>query len=61
MNYGTPFTETEALLAAGEGTAAELDGILADMLPGELQKLERDANRLARAAYWAYRKKLARG
>lgn len=46
-NYGTPYTETEAILAAGQGDWENLDKILAGMLPNEREALAEAARRLA--------------
>ncbi|MBW8792277.1 MAG: hypothetical protein JF597_01335 [Streptomyces sp.] len=45
--FGTPFQETEALLAVGLEDIEAAEDILRDMLPGELSKLARDAQELA--------------
>jgi hypothetical protein len=41
MDYGTPFDETEALLAAQSGNTIDLQQIVSRMLPGELAELRR--------------------
>lgn len=46
-HFETPFQETEALLAVGLEDIGAAEGILQDMLPGELRKLARDARELA--------------
>jgi hypothetical protein len=45
--YGTMFQETEALLAASENDMGELNQILGEMLPGEIQSLMHNARFLA--------------
>lgn len=37
--YGTPFVESEAILAAQENDLAEVDRLVAGMLPNELRAL----------------------
>jgi hypothetical protein len=48
--YGTPFQETEALLAVGNKDQATAFMILGEMSPGELGKLAADAHLLAELA-----------
>jgi hypothetical protein len=45
--FGTPFVETEALLAVANEDTGAAEDILRDMLPGELARLRRDARELA--------------
>ena len=47
MSYGTPFVETEALLAAQDGNTDRLHQLLGDMLPSERTDLQRTCVRLA--------------
>lgn len=46
-DYGTHFTESEALLAVVNGDYDEARAILAEMLPGELAVLRRHATSLS--------------
>jgi hypothetical protein len=45
--FGTSFQETEAILAASENDIGELNRILGEMLPGEIQSLMHSARFLA--------------
>ena len=49
----------ELLLAARDADPEKLDEILSPLSSEELKIAEAAANRLARAAYWNYRKKVA--
>ena len=45
--YGTPFVQTEALVAVGNEDHDTAEDILRSMLPGELARLRQNAEELA--------------
>lgn len=50
--YGTPYVESEAILAAQEADLAEVQRLVKDMLPGERRALFAACERLMDVINW---------